>query len=78
MAVKLEFVTVLSETEFLQQQATGKLNRQLSYQEYLQSCEEADALVRSQRAAMNPNDRKILEEREADFKKRRKQQPLAA
>ncbi len=78
MAVKLEFVTVLSEAEFLEQQAAGKLNRQLSYQEYLQSCEEADRLVRTQRAAMNPNDRKILEEREADFQQRRQKQPLAA
>jgi hypothetical protein len=78
MALKLEFVTVFSETEFLQRQAAGQLNSQLSYQEYLQSCEEGDALVRSQRAAMNPNDRKILEEREADFCNRQQKQPLAA
>ena len=78
MAVKLEFVTVLSEAEFLQRQAAGKLNSRLSYEEYVDGCVKTDEYVRNQRAAMKPNDRKILEEREADFRNRRQKQPLAA
>lgn len=78
MAVKLEFVTVFSEEEFLQKQAAGKLNSRLSYQEYVESCVKTDEYVRNQRAAMKPHDRRLLEEREADFRARRQKQPLAA
>ena len=78
MAVKLQFVTVFSESEFLQKQATGQLNQQISYQEYLQGCQETNAQIQRQRDAMNPFDREILEAREAEFLHRRQKQPIAA
>ncbi len=76
--MKLEFVTVFSEAEFLQRQAAGKLSSRLSYKQYLQGCEETNALVKKQREAMKPNDLRLLEEGEADFRKRQKRQPIAA
>ena len=76
--MKLEFVTVFSEAEFLQRQTVGKLNSRLSYKEYLHGCEETNALVKRQREAMKPDDRRLLEEREADFRNRQQKQPLAA
>jgi hypothetical protein len=73
---KLEYVSVRSEADFLRAQAAGELNPDLSYEEYVQGRESLNELVKKQRAAMDPFDRAILEEREADFRRRR--QPHAA
>lgn len=73
---KLEYVSVLDETEFLRAQADGELNPDLPYEQYVQGRIALDELVRQQRAAMDPFDGAILEEREADFRRRR--QPRAA
>lgn len=68
---KLEYVSLLDEAEFLRAQADGELNPDLPYEQYVQGRIELDELVRQQRAAMAPFDRAILEEREADFRRRR-------
>ena len=74
--MKLQFVHVHSREEFLQLQAEDQINSELSYEEYVAGCQRTDEYVRQQRAAMDPFDRAILEEREADFRRRR--QPRAA
>lgn len=76
--MKLQFVSVHSKEKFLQLQAEGQLNPQLSYEEYLEGCQETNEFIKRQREAMDPFDRAILEEREADFHARRKKRPLAA
>ena len=71
--MKLEFVRVHSQEEFLQLQAEGKMNPDLPYQEYVAGCQRTDEYIKQQRAAMDPFDRAILEERLADFHRRRQQ-----
>ena len=69
--MKFEFVSVLNEADFLRAQADGKLNPDLCYEKYLQGRAELNELARKQREAMDPFDRAILEERIADFHRRR-------
>ena len=70
---KLEYVSILSEADFLRAQADGELNPDLPYEQYVQGRIELNELVKKQRAAMDPFDRAIIEEREADFHRRRQQ-----
>ena len=70
---RLEFISVLSEEEFLHAQADGDFNTDISYDQYVTGCYNVDALIRQQREAMDPFDRAILEERLADFHRRRQQ-----
>ncbi len=65
--MRLEFISVHSREEFLRLQAEEKLNPQLSYEEYVEGCQRTDEYIRQQREAMDPFDRAIIEEREADF-----------
>lgn len=70
---RLEFTSVLSEEEFLQAQTDGDFNTKLTYDQYVIGCHNIEALIRKQREAMDPFDRAILEERIADFHRRRQQ-----
>jgi hypothetical protein len=74
--MKLQFVHVHSREEFLELQAQNEINPQLSYEEYVAGCQRTDEYIRQQREALDPFDRAIIEEREADFRRRR--QPRAA
>ncbi len=69
--MKLEFVYVHSQEEFIRLQAEMKLNPELPYEEYLAGCQRTNELIQQQRAALDPFDRAIIEEREADFHRRR-------
>ncbi len=68
---RLDFISVLSEEEFLRAQADGDFNTGLVYEEYVAGCHRLDAFAKKQRAAMDPFDRAIIEAREADFRRRR-------
>ncbi len=67
---RLEFISVLSEDEFLHAQAGGDFNTELAYEAYVAGCHRLDAFVRKQREALDPFDRAIIEEREADVRRR--------
>lgn len=69
--MKLQFVHVHSREEFLQLQGRNEINPNLPYEEYVAGCQRTEEHIRQQRAAMDPFDRAILEEREADFRRRR-------
>lgn len=68
--MRLKFVHVHSQEEFLQLQAKGELNPELPYEEYIAGCQRTNELIQQQRAALDPFDRAIIEEREADFHRR--------